>query len=72
MVNLEFCGGSTSFPGSLIVPPLERARDERPWERGCCGIGKVSISTFGMQILNKHARDPLGRDNEPHRQSVTP
>ena len=30
---------STSFPGSLILPPHI---DERPWERGCCALSSIN------------------------------
>ena len=40
------------------------ARKQCFTEQGGQGVFVVSISTFGMQISNKHARDPRGMDND--------
>ena len=43
---------STSFPGSLLFPPLSRSRgreEERPWER-CCARDKRFTKTVRTPV----------------------
>ena len=66
----HYVGESTSFPGPLLFPS-PRAREKRPWERGCRRIGQPASTVTALDLFSLHILFYQSRPHDTSRNSFS-